>query len=226
MDTALRHRSSLSLLAPHAASVVWSGRHSFVHTASLKDTLTLTLIATPATQLLPHLLPSCKITFGERLGKYPQRPGFQTNGAAVISRHQDDHSTRGTGNNDSSFLSSNFCFLLITEIPHRGDFAERNQKSTILFVDCCLSFCFLMYKKRRSAHLVEAPTGSSSCCSLHSQTCAPSCSIELLPCSSSSSPLPPLPPAASHLFLPQTWALSLHYFLVYLLHIVLQISFQ
>jgi hypothetical protein len=38
-----------------------------------------------------------------------------------------------------------------------------------------------------------------------------------------------LPPAASHLCLPQTWAASLHYFLVYLLdivlHIVLQISF-
>ncbi len=140
-----------------------------MHTTSLKDTLTLTLIATPATQLLPHLLPSCKITFGERLGKYPRRPGFQMNGAAVIKQHQDDHCTRGTGNNDSSFLSSNFCSLLITETPHRGDFTERNQKSTILLVDCCLSFCFLLYKKRRSAHLVEAPTGSSSCCSLHSQ---------------------------------------------------------
>lgn len=129
-------------------------------------------------------------------------------------QHQDDHSTRGTGNNDSSFLSSNFCSLLITETPHRGDFTERNQKSTILLVDRCLSFCFLLYKKRRSAHLVEAPTGSSSCCSLHSQTCAPSCSIEFLPCSSSSSPLPP---ATSHLCLPQTWPVSLQYFLVYLL---------
>jgi hypothetical protein len=35
-----------------------------------------------------------------------------------------------------------------------------------------------------------------------------------------------LPPAASHLCLPQTWAVSLHYFLVYLLHIVLHIVLQ